>query len=115
MYFLQNSDYWNELSQSDIDDITHLTNEQYAQLSIALAVTPNEISGTATEAIDWSHVRSCASALLIGGDIYYLLVENPKALLSARGVANVLKQVGFRYLGWVSLILTALDFYDCIN
>lgn len=50
------------------------------------------------------------------GDLYYLIVENPKALLnSGSNIVKILKNVGLRYLGWLGLALAVWDFIDCAN
>jgi hypothetical protein len=65
--------------------------------------------------MDIGTIRSCLSGALGLGDLYYLVVENPRALLSANGALKILKHVGLRYLGYLGLALAVWDFVDCVS
>ena len=63
----------------------------------------------------WTHIRSCLSGALGLGELYYLLIQNPRALATARGTLSLLKHIGGRYLGYIGLGLAIFDFADCIS
>lgn len=86
---------------------------QLAELSLVFVELQNNI--TLREEDNWTTVRSCLSGAFGLGDLYYLLIENPRALATARGSLSLLKHIGGRYLGYIGLGLAIIDFADCIS
>jgi len=116
---ITSSEDWLLLTATEKNAILYMTNDQLGEL--ALIYSTVNLAEWQTEPaqeelrIDLGTVRSCLSGALGLGDLYYLVVENPKALLSARGAIKILKHVGLRYLGVIGLGLAVWDFVDCIS
>lgn len=113
----QNSPEWTSLSQTEKYAIVNMSDNQLAELSLIYSMSLGEIKegGLSQRAVDWGTIRSCLSGALGLGDLYYILVENPRALMSAQGAIKALKHVGLRYLGWIGLGLAVWDFIDCVS
>jgi hypothetical protein len=93
--------------------LINLNDIQLAELSLIFVELQNNI--TLREDDTWTTVRSCLSGAFGLGDLYYLLIENPRSLATARGSLSLLKHVGGRYLGYIGLGLVIIDFADCIS
>jgi len=112
------SEDWISLTYEEKNSILNLTDDQLGELSLIYStVNIEEWQTEPIEAlrIDLGTIRSCLSGALGLGDLYYLVVENPRALLSANGALKILKHVGLRYLGWIGLGLAVWDFVDCVS
>jgi hypothetical protein len=110
---LQSSQEWNSLSNKEKETLINFNDVQLAELSLIFIELQNNI--TLREDDDWAEVRSCLSGALGLGELYYLLVQNPRALATARGGLSLLKHIGGRYLGYIGLGLAIYDFVDCIS
>ncbi len=109
---------WLMLPFEEKNAILNLSDDQLGELSLIYStVNLNEWESQPIEALrmDLGTIRSCLSGALGLGDLYYLIVENPRALLNASGAVKILKHVGLRYLGWVGLGLAVWDFVDCVS
>ena len=110
---LKSSQEWNGLTNKEKETIINFSDVQLAELSLIFIELQNNI--TLREEDDWTEVRSCLSGALGLGELYYLLVQNPRALATARGTLSLLKHIGGRYLGYIGLGLAIYDFVDCIS
>ena len=110
---LKSSQEWNSLTNKEKETLTNFSDVQLAELSLIFIELQNNI--TLREEDDWTEVRSCLSGALGLGELYYLLVQNPRALATARGTLSLLKHIGGRYLGYIGLGLAIYDFVDCIS
>ncbi len=110
---LISSPNWIMLTANEKEIITNFSDVQFAELSIVFSKFQENI--TLKEDDTWSAVRSCLSGALGAGDLYYLLIENPRSLITARGSLSLLKHIGGRYLGYIGLGLAIIDFADCIS
>lgn len=110
---VQETAEWQELSEEEREAILNYTEYQFAELSVIYSMTQGDAEEVAK--VDWNHVRSCLSGAFGLGDIYYLVVENPRALMNASSAVKILKHVGARYLGWIGLGLAIWDFVDCVS
>lgn len=109
---------WQLLTDYERSAILNITDDQAGELSLIYStVDLNEWQSDPLDPmrIDLGTIRSCLSGALGLGDLYYLVVENPRALLSANGALKILKHVGLRYLGYVGLALAVWDFVDCVS
>lgn len=114
---VQLSSEWVLLTDYERNAILNITDDQAGELSLIYStVDLAEWQSDPLEPmrIDIGTIRSCLSGALGVGDLYYLVVENPRALLSANGALKILKHVGLRYLGYVGLALAVWDFVDCV-
>lgn len=115
---VQSSSEWLLLTDYERNAILSITDDQAGELSLIYStVDLAEWQSDPLEPmrIDIGTIRSCLSGALGLGDLYYLVVENPRALLSANGALKILKHVGLRYLGYVGLALAVGDFVDCVS
>lgn len=110
---LKSSQEWNGLTNKEKETLINFSDVQLAELSLIFIELQNNI--TLREEDDWTEVRSCLSGALGLGELYYLLVQNPRALATARGTLSLLKHIGGRYLGYIGLGLAIFDFADCIS
>jgi hypothetical protein len=110
---LKSSKEWNSLTNKEKEILINFSDVQLAELSLIFIELQNNI--TLREEDDWTEVRSCLSGALGLGELYYLLVQNPRALATARGTLSLLKHIGGRYLGYIGLGLAIFDFADCIS
>ena len=110
---LKSSQEWNGLTNKEKETLINFSDVQLAELSLIFIELQNNI--TLREEDDWTEVRSCLSGALGLGELYYLLVQNPRALATARGTLSLLKHIGGRYLGYIGLGLAIYDFVDCIS
>ena len=110
---LKSSQEWNGLTNKEKETLVNFSDVQLAELSLIFIELQNNI--TLREEDDWTEVRSCLSGALGLGELYYLLVQNPRALATARGSLSLLKHIGGRYLGYIGLGLAIYDFVDCIS
>lgn len=110
---IKSSPEWSNLSTKERESLINFNSVQLAELSLVFFELQNNI--TLKEDDTWTTVRSCLGAALGLGDLYYLLIENPSALATARGSIALLKHIGGRYLGYIGLGLAILDFADCIS
>lgn len=110
---VQETEEWLNLNEEERAAILNYTEYQLAELSVIYSMTQGDAEEVAK--VDWNHVRSCLSAAFGLGDIYYLVVENPRALMNASSAVKILKHVGLRYLGWIGLGLAIWDFVDCVS
>jgi hypothetical protein len=110
---LKSSQEWNGLTNKEKETLINFSDIQLAELSLIFIELQNNI--TLREEDDWTEVRSCLSGALGLGELYYLLVQNPRALATARGTLSLLKHIGGRYLGYIGLGLAIFDFVDCIS
>ena len=110
---LKSSQEWNGLTNKEKETLINFSDVQLAELSLIFIELRNNI--TLREEDDWTEVRSCLSGALGLGELYYLLVQNPRALATARGTLSLLKHIGGRYLGYIGLGLAIYDFVDCIS
>lgn len=105
---------WEDLTEAEKYSVVNFSEVQMAELALVYsACNPNDAD--VLSSADWGRIRNCLSAALGLGDLYYLVVQNPKALLSASGATKILKHVGLRYLGYIGLILAVVDFVDCVS
>jgi len=88
---LQSSQEWNSLSNKEKETLINFNDVQLAELSLIFIELQNNI--TLREDDDWAEVRSCLSGALGLGELYYLLVQNPRALATARGGLSLLKHI----------------------
>ncbi len=110
---IKSSPEWSSLSIEEREKLINFNDTQLAELSLVFLELQNDI--TLREDDTWTTVRSCLSGALGLGDLYYLLIENPRALATARGSLSLLKHIGGRYLGYIGLGLAIIDFADCIS
>jgi hypothetical protein len=110
---LKSTQEWNSLTNKEKETLINFSDVQLAELSIIFIELQNNI--TFREEDDWTEVRSCLSGALGLGELYYLLVQNPRALATARGTLSLLKHIGGRYLGYIGLGLAIYDFVDCVS
>lgn len=110
---LKSSPEWSSLSIAERELLINFNDIQLAELSLVFVELQNNI--TLREDDNWTTVRSCLSGAFGLGDLYYLLIENPRALATARGSLSLLKHIGGRYLGYIGLGLAIIDFADCIS
>ena len=110
---LRSSPAWTSLSIQEKELLINFRDVQFAELSLVFVELQNNI--TLREDDTWNSVRSCLSGALGFGELYYLLIENPRGLATARGTFALLKHIGGRYLGYIGLGLAILDFADCIS
>lgn len=114
---VQSSSEWLLLTDYERNAILNITDDQAGELSLIYStVDLAEWQSDPLEPMrmDIGTIRSCLSGALGLGDLYYLVVENPRALLSANGALKILKHVGLRYLGYLGLALAVWDFVDCV-
>lgn len=110
---LINSSEWKMLSNQEKEILLNFDDIQLAELSLIYFDLQEKIN--LREDDTWTTVRSCLSGALGLGDLYYLLIENPRSLATARGTISLLKHIGGRYLGYIGLGLAIIDFADCIS
>lgn len=110
---LKSSQEWNSLTYKEKETIINFSDVQLAELSLIFIELQNNIP--LKENDNWTHIRSCLSGALGLGELYYLLIQNPRALATARGTLSLLKHIGGRYLGYIGLGLAIFDFADCIS
>jgi hypothetical protein len=110
---LKSTQEWNSLTNKEKETLINFSDVQLAELSLIFIELQNNI--TLREEDDWTEVRSCLSGALGLGELYYLLVQNPRALATARGTLSLLKHIGGRYLGYIGLGLAIYDFVDCVS
>lgn len=110
---LKSSQEWNSLTYKEKETIINFSDVQLAELSLIFIELQNNIP--LKENDNWTHIRSCLSGVLGLGELYYLLIQNPRALATARGTLSLLKHIGGRYLGYIGLGLAIFDFADCIS
>lgn len=107
--FLERSGELDNLSESEINQISNLTDEQLIELSF---ISYNQYQYT-NSSVDWGQVRSCASfALGIQG--IRSLYTNTLALGTVETMIGALKLIGKRYLGCIGVALMIYDFADCL-
>ncbi len=114
----ETSSEWLLLTDYERNAILNITDDQAGELSLIYStVDLAEWQSDPLEPMrmDIGTIRSCLSGALGLGDLYYLVVENPRALLSANGALKILKHVGLRYLGYLGLALAVWDFVDCVS
>jgi len=110
---LKSSQEWNSLTYKEKETLINFSDVQLAELSLIFIEIQNNIP--LKENDNWTHIRSCLSGALGLGELYYLLIQNPRALATARGTLSLLKHIGGRYLGYIGLGLAIFDFADCIS
>lgn len=110
--YVSESEDWKELTEEEQQAILNMTDDQYVELSMIYSMTQGDNENAR---LNWNTVRSCLSGAFGLGDIYYLVVENPRALMTVNGAVKILKHVGLRYLGWIGLGLAIWDFVDCVS
>ena len=110
---LKSSKEWNSLTNKEKETLINFSDVQLAELSLIFIEIQNNIP--LKENDNWTHIRSCLSGDLGLGELYYLLIQNPRALATARGTLSLLKHIGGRYLGYIGLGLAIFDFADCIS
>ena len=110
---LKSSQEWNSLTYKEKETLINFSDVQLAELSLIFIELQNNIP--LKENDNWIHIRSCLSGALGLGELYYLLIQNPRALATARGTLSLLKHIGGRYLGYIGLGLAIFDFADCIS
>ena len=110
---LKSSQEWNSLTYKEKETLINFSDVQLAELSLIFIELQNNIP--LKENDNWTHIRSCLSGALGLGELYYLLIQNPRALATARGTLSLLKHIGGRYLGYIGLGLAIYDFVDCIS
>ena len=110
---LKSSQEWNSLTYKEKETLINFSDVQLAELSLIFIELQNNIP--LKENDNWTHIRSCLSGALGLGELYYLLIQNPRALATARGTLSLLKHIGGRYLGYIGLGLAIFDFADCIS
>jgi hypothetical protein len=110
---LKSSQEWNSLTYKEKETLINFSDVQLAELSLILIEIQNIIP--LKENDNWIYIRSCLSGALGLGELYYLLIQNPRALATARGTLSLLKHIGGRYLGYIGLGLAIFDFADCIS
>lgn len=119
---IKNDSEWQNFTSDEQNTIMNFNDRQYAMLAIIYATenaihngyfNDNNNTAQATEIVD--HIVDCLGAALGLTELYYLVVQNPRALMTARGAAKILKHVGLRYLGYIGLALAVYDFIDCID
>lgn len=110
---LKSSQEWSSLAYKEKETLINLSDVQLAELSLIFIEIQNNIP--LKENDNWTHIRSCLSGALGLGELYYLLIQNPRALATARGTLSLLKHIGGRYLGYIGLGLAIFDFADCIS
>jgi hypothetical protein len=104
--YLQESGELSNLSEIERHQVTNLDDSQLAALSFTIH--------TQSYSVDWSQVRSCASAALGFAGISELWT-NTLALGSVQTTMGALKLLGRRYLGWLGVALMVYDFQDCLG
>lgn len=107
--FLERNGELDKLTESEINEISNLTDEQLIELSF---VTYNQYQYTKSS-IDWGRVRSCAS-LALGIQGIRSLYTNTLALGTVETMIGALKLIGKRYLGYIGIALMIYDFADCL-
>ena len=115
---VQSSSEWFLLTDYERNAILNITDDQAGELSLIYSTVDLaewQSGDLEPMLLDFGTIRSCLSGALGLGDLYYLVVENPRALLSANGALKILKHVGLRYLGYIGLALAVWDFVDCIS
>lgn len=110
--FLSTTEEWSNLTADEQGSILFYNDVQYAQLGLIYSATDENFRGGMYEI---SSIRDCLSAALGLGELYYLTVANPRALMTVSGALKILKLVGLRYLSYLGLALAILDFLDCIG
>lgn len=115
---VQSSPEWLLLSDFERTAILNITDDQAGELSLIYStVDLNEWQDMPIEVVRVSldTIIGCLSAALGFRDLYYLVVENPRALLNATGAVKILKHVGLRYLGYIGLAIAVYEFVDCVS
>ncbi len=107
------SSEWESISKQEKEILLNFDDIQFSELSLIYFDLQEKIN--LREDDTWTTVRSCLSGALGLGDLYYLLIENPRSLATARGTISLLKHIGGRYLGYIGLGLAIIDFADCIS
>lgn len=111
---VKNSSEWSLLTDNEKLRIEFLTDYQYAEISLIYSIALVEESVNHIQVLtSASTIKDCISAALGLGELYYLVVENPKGLLNAKGATKILKHVGLRYLGYIGLALALWHFVNC--
>lgn len=112
------SEDWLLLADEEKYAILNMTDDQLGELSLIYStvnIAEWQTDPLTQAKLDANTIRSCLSGALGLTDLYYLLVESPTSLLSAKGAVQILKRVGLRYLGWFGLGLAVWDFIDCVS
>lgn len=89
---LKSSQEWNSLTNKEKETLINFSDVQLAELSLIFVELKNNVTFKSDDS--WTHVRSCLSGALGLGELYYLLIENPRALATARGTISLLKHIG---------------------
>ena len=120
---VQSSSEWFLLTDYERNAILNITDDQAGVLSLIYSTVdlsdwqfdPLKPMLMDIGIMDIGTIRSCLSAALGIPYLHYLIIENPRALLSVKGALKALKLVGARYLGYFGLALAAWDFVDCAS